>query len=160
MLLYSIAGVQRGRRWCWPRLRSTWAASPTPATLLLRSLHAIYPGDYESAGQRLSGRLRHGNRWFRTALLQAAWAAIKVKGGYFGAQFRRIAKRRGQKRAATAVAHSILTVIYHLLSRGVFHQDLGAAFLDRHRPNQHTRYQVRGLVELGFTVTLEPGGAA
>jgi transposase len=158
MLLCSIAGVQRRvaevvlaeigtdmSRFADARHLCSWAA--------------ICPGNYESAGKRLSGRLRHGNRWLRTALLQAAWAAIKVKGGYFGAQFRRLAKRRGQKRAAVAVAHSILTVIYHLLTRGVFYEDLGADFFDRRRPDQHTRYHVRRLTELGFTVTLEPSGA-
>jgi transposase len=159
MLLCSIAGVQRRvaevvlaeigtdmSRFADARHLCSWAA--------------ICPGNYESAGKRLSGRLRHGNRWLRTALLQAAWAAIKVKGGYFGAQFRRLAKRRGQKRAAVAVAHSILTVIYHLLTRGVFYEDLGADFFDRRRPDQHARYHVRRLTELGFTVTLEPSGAA
>jgi transposase len=159
MLLCSIAGVQRRvaevvlaeigtdmSRFADARHLCSWAA--------------ICPGNYESAGKRLSGRLRHGNRWLRTALLQAAWAAIKVKGGYFGAQFRRLAKRRGQKRAAVAVAHSILTVIYHLLTRGVFYEDLGADFFDRRRPDQHARYHLRRLTELGFTVTLEPSGAA
>ena len=56
---------------------------------------ALCPGNHESAGKRRSGRMRHGNRWLRGVLLQAAWAAIKVRGGYFGAKFRRIAKRRG-----------------------------------------------------------------
>jgi transposase len=159
MLLCSIAGVQR-------RVAEVVLAEigvdmgRFPDARHLCSWAAICPGNYESAGKRLSGRLRHGNRWLRTALLQAAWAAIKVKGGYFGAQFRRIAKRRGQKRAATAVAHSILTVIYHLLHRGVFYEDLGADFFDRRRPDQHARYHVRRLAELGFTVTLEPSGAA
>ena len=158
-LLCSIAGVQRRvaevvlaeigvdmGRFADARHLCSWAA--------------ICPGNHESAGKRLSGRLRHGNRWLRTALLQAAWAAIRVKGGYFGAQFRRIAKRRGQKRAAIAVAHSILTVIYHVLTRGVYYEDLGADFFDRRRPDQHARYHVRRLAELGFTVTLEPIGAA
>jgi hypothetical protein len=70
--------------------------------------------------------MRHGNRWLRSVLLQAAWAAIKVKDGDFGTQFRRIAKRRGDQRAAIAVAHSLLTVIYYVLTRGVPDQDPGA----------------------------------
>jgi transposase len=126
----------------------------------LCSWAAICPGNHESAGRRLSGRLRHGNRWLRGALLQAAWAAIKVKDGYFGAQFRRIARRRGQKRAAIAVAHSILTVIYHVLTRGVFYEDLGADYFDRRRPEQRARYLLNCLAELGFKATLEPIAAA
>lgn len=121
---------------------------------------ALCPGNHESAGKRRSGRMRHGNRWLRSALLQAAWAAVKVRGGYFGAQFRRIAKRRGDKRAAIAVAHSILTVIYYVLTRGVPYDDLGADHFDRLRPEQQARYHARRLAELGFDVTLEPIAAA
>ncbi|MDP8921636.1 MAG: transposase [Chloroflexota bacterium] len=121
---------------------------------------ALCPGNHESAGKRRHGRLRHGNRWLRSVLLQAAWAAIKVKDGYFGAQFRRIAKRRGDKRAAIAVAHSILTVIYHVLTRGVPYEDLGADYFDRRSPEQQARYHARRLAELGFDITLEPIAAA
>jgi transposase len=158
-LLCSIAGVQR-------RVAEVVLAEIGPDMARfadarhLCSWAAICPGNYESAGKRLGGRLRHGNRWLRGALLQAAWAAIKVRDGYFGAQFRRIARRRGPKRAAVAVAHSILTVIYHLLTRGVFFEDLGADFFDRRRPEQHARYHVRRLAELGYTITLEPTEAA
>ena len=104
--------------------------------------------------------MRHGNRWLRGVLLQAAWAATKVKDGYFGAQFRRIAKRRGDKRAAIAVARSILTVVYYVLTRGVPYEDLGADHFDRLRPEQQARYHARRLAELGFDVTLEPFAAA
>jgi hypothetical protein len=92
-------------------------------------------------------------------LLQAAWAAVKVKGGYFGAQFRRIAKRRGEKRAILAVAHSLLTVIYHVLKHGVLYEDLGADYFDRLAPERHARYHLRRLAELGFSVTLAPAAA-
>ena len=122
----------------------------------LCSWAAICPGNDQSAGKQRSGRIRHGNRWLRGALLQAAWAAIRVKGSYFGAQFRRIAKRRGDKRAIIAVAHSLLTVIYHVLRNGVVYEDLGADYFERRSPERHTHYHVRRLTELGFTVTLEP----
>ncbi len=125
----------------------------------LCSWAAICPGNDQSAGKRRSGRTRHGNRWLRTVLLQAAWAAIKVKGSYFGAQFRRIAKRRGEKRAIIAVAHSLLTVTYHVLKHGVLYEDLGADYFDRRSPEQHARHHVRRLAELGFSVTLEPAAA-
>jgi len=126
----------------------------------LCSWAALGPGNHESAGKRRSGRMRHGNRWLRSVLLQAAWAAIKVKDGYFGAQFRRIAKRRGDKRAAVAVAHSILTVISYVLTRGGPYEDLGADSFDRLRPEQQARYHARRLAERGFDVTLEPIAAA
>jgi transposase len=126
----------------------------------LCSWAAICPGNHESAGKRRSGRMRHGNRWLRGVLLQAAWAAIKLRGGYFGAQFRRIAKRRGDKRAAIAVAHSILTVVYHVLSRNEPYRDLGGDYFDRRKPDQQARYYARRLAELGFEVTLDPIAAA
>jgi len=126
----------------------------------LCSWAAICPGNHESAGKRRSGRMRHGNRWLRGVLLQAAWAAIKVRGGYFGTQFRRIAKRRGDKRAAIAVAHSILTVIYYVLTRGEPYQDLGGDYFDQRKPEQRARYHARRLAELGYEVTLDPISAA
>ncbi len=125
----------------------------------LCSWAALCPGNDESAGKRRSGRTRRGNRWLRTVLLQAAWAAIRVKGGYFGAQFRRIAQRRGEKRAAIAVAHSLLTVIYHVLKNGTLYEDLGADHFDRLAPERHARYHLRRLTALGYQVTLEPAAA-
>jgi transposase len=126
----------------------------------LCSWAALCPGNHESAGKRRSGRMRHGNRWLRSVLLQAAWAAIKVRDGYFGAQFRRIAKRRGDKRAAIAVAHSILAVIYYVLTRGAPYADLGGDYFDQRQPEHQARYHARRLAELGFDVTLEPVPAA
>ncbi len=131
-----------------------------PSARHLCSWAALCPGNDESAGKRRSGRTRKGNRWLRTALLQAAWAAIRTKGSYFGAQFRRIAKRRGEKRAAVAVAHSLLTVIYHVLTRGVFYEDLGATYFDRREPGQVADYHRRRLEALGYEVKLEPRSAA
>jgi transposase len=122
----------------------------------LCSWAAICPGNHESTGKRRSGRMRHGNRWLRGVLLQAAWAAIKVRGGYFGAQFRRIMKRRGDKRAAIAVAHSILTVIYHVLTRDEPYRDLGGDYFDQRKPEQWARYHARRLAELGYEVSLYP----
>jgi transposase len=125
----------------------------------LCSWAGLCPGNDESAGKRRSGRTRNGNRWLRTVLVQAAWAAMRVKGSYFGAQFRRIARRRGEKRAIIAVAHSLLTVIYHVLHDGTIYADLGADYFDRLAPERHARYHLRRLEELGFSVTLAPVAA-
>ena len=65
------------------------------------------PGHYESAGKRLSGKVRKGNPWLRRLLVQAAHAAAHSKNTYLAAQYHRIASRRGVKKAALAVAHSI-----------------------------------------------------
>ncbi|MDP8938190.1 MAG: IS110 family transposase [Actinomycetota bacterium] len=158
-LLRSIPGIQQ--RAAEVILAEIGAdLSHFPSARHLCSWPAVCPGNRESGGKRLSGRTRSGNRWLRAVLLQVAWAAARVKGGYFGAQFRRIAKRRGEKRAALAVAHSILTVIYHLLTDGVLYEDLGAAYFDQLAPDKVARYHPRRLAELGYEVTLVPTPAA
>jgi transposase len=80
---------------------------------------------HESAGKRLSGRTRKGNGWLRAALVEAAWGAAHTRQSYLAAQYRRLAARRGNKRALIAVAHSLVVIIYHLLRDGTPYQDLG-----------------------------------
>ena len=120
----------------------------------LCSWTGICPGNEESAGKRLRSRTRKGNRWLRRALTEAAWAASHTKDSYLAAQYRRLAARRGKKRALLAVGHSILVIIYHLLKHDVEYQDLGADFFDRLEPDRLRRYLVRRLQRLGYDVTL------
>jgi transposase len=123
----------------------------------LCSWTGICPGNEESAGRRLRSRTRHGNRWLRRALAEAAWAASHTKDSYLGAQYRRVAARRGKKRALLAVGHSILVIIYHLLKhKDLQYSDLGADFFDRLQPDRLRRYLVRRLQGLGYDVTLKP----
>ena len=86
-----------------------------PTAAHLASWAGVCPGNHESAGKRLSGKTRKGNPWLRCLLVQATHSASHQKQCYLAEQYRRIAKRRGSKRAAVAVAHSILVIIYHLL---------------------------------------------
>ena len=81
----------------------------------LSSWAGMCPGNNESAGKHRSGKTRHGSKWLRSLLVEIAWAAARTKGTYFSAQFKRLASRRGKKRALIAVAHSILIVIYHVM---------------------------------------------
>ena len=85
----------------------------------LASWARICPGNHESAGKRRSTGTGSGNNWVRTTLLESAWAAAHSRKSYLGAQFRRISKRRGPKRAGIAVAHSILVIAYHVLRNAV-----------------------------------------
>jgi transposase len=89
----------------------------------LSSWAGLASGNHESAGKRRSGRTTPGNTWLKTALVQAAWAAFRAKGTHLSRKFRRIAGSRGQKRAAVAVAHTILVIIYHLLKEGTTYQE-------------------------------------
>lgn len=79
-------------------------------------------------GKRLSGKTRKGNLHARRLLIQAAHAAGRSKNSYLGAQYRRLAARRGPKKAAVAVGHSILVIVYHLLRDGETYQDLGGNY--------------------------------
>lgn len=119
----------------------------------------IAPGNHQSGGKRLSGRIRDGNRALRSALVQAAWAAVRTK-TYLSAQYRRLAGRRGKKRALIAVAHSILKIAYCLIERGQDYQDLGENYFDQRRPDTMVRHLTNRLAQLGYEVLLSPNTAA
>ena len=126
----------------------------------LASWAGMCPGNNESAGKRRSGRMRKGNQWLRSALVQAAWASTRTKDTYLSSQFRRLAVRRGRKRALIAVAHTLLGVIYHVLTRRAEYRDLGGNYLDNLAPERLTQQLVKRLERLGHRVTLTPNEAA
>jgi transposase len=120
----------------------------------LSSWAGICPGNEESAGKRLRSRTTRKNRWLRRALVEAAWSAGRAKQSYLGAQYRRLAARRGKKRASLAVAHSLLVIFYHMLQSDVEYQDLGAEYFDRLEPERLPRYLFKRLQQLGYQATL------
>ncbi len=122
----------------------------------LSSWTGLCPGNEESAGRRLRSATRHGNRWLRRALTEAAWAASHAKDSYLATQYRRLAARRGKKRALLAVGHSILVIIYHLLKHHLEYKDLGRDYFDRLEPERLRRYLVKRLEALGHKVILLP----
>lgn len=113
----------------------------------------VAPGNNQSGGKRLSGRTRHGNKALCSALVQAAHAAARSNQTYFGAQYRRLAGRRGKNRALIAVAHSILVVAYHLIQRKEPYKELGADYFDRRKPEATAKRLIGRLAQLGYTVT-------
>jgi transposase len=88
-------------------------------------------------------------------LTQAAWAAARTRNTYSAAQFRRLASRRGKKRAIVAVAHSLLIAFYYMLRDNVPYHDLSPEHFDRLTPVKLTRSLVKRLERLGYKVTLE-----
>jgi transposase len=112
----------------------------------------VAPGNNESAGKRYSGKTRKGNKVLHTSLVQAAHAAVKVKGTYLAAQYRRLAGRRGKKKAIGAVAHSILVMAYHMLSRKEPYREAGADFFDRLNPEAIAQRLMNRLHQLGYDV--------
>jgi Transposase IS116/IS110/IS902 family len=127
-----------------------------PSADHLASWAGMCSGNNESAGKRRSGRITKGDRWLKRILVQAAWAASHTKGTYLAAQYRRLAKRRGRKRALVAVGHTLLVIIYHVLKRGTTYAELGADLLDRLAPERLVRRLIKRLESLGHKVTLEP----
>jgi transposase len=122
----------------------------------LASWAGMCPGHYESGGKRLGGKTRKGNRWLRQALVEVAHVASKMKQTYLAAQYRRIAARRGKKRALIAVGHTILCLVYTLLIRKQSYQDLGAAYFDTLDQHRVERRLVQRLERLGYQVSLQP----
>jgi transposase len=114
----------------------------------------------ESAGKRKRTRLRKGNPWLKTTLVQCAWAAKNAKNSYYRAQFLRLKARRGPQKAICAVAASILTAIYHMLRDGTPHRDLGADYFDRRSPEAKVGRLVRQITKLGYEVTVQPATKA
>ena len=119
----------------------------------------LAPGKNESAGRNRSSRTTKGNKYLKSLLVQAAHTVARSKDNYLGALFRRIASRRGKKRAAVAVARSILVIVYHLLKRGSRYFELGADYFDRLNQQRITQRLVKRLEQLGHQVILQPASA-
>jgi transposase len=120
----------------------------------LSSWAGVSPGNNESAGKRRRGKSRRGNRYLRRVLVQCAWGARKTA-TFLGRTFRRLEVRIGKKKAALAVAHKILVIIYHLLSEGTFYDE---GRYEQVGPKQEARERkraIKALERLGYRVTVE-----
>jgi transposase len=121
----------------------------------LASWAGLCPGNNESAGKHRSGRTRSGNRWLRMTLIEAALAASRTSTA-LGARYRRVMRQRGHHKAVIAVAHAMLVIAYHLLSRETTYQELGADYFDRRQTDRLRRRAVQTLERQGYRVLLEP----
>lgn len=127
-----------------------------PTAAHAASWAGICPGNHESAGKRKSGKTRKGNRWLRATLVECARGAVRVKDSYLAAQYHRLARRRGDKKAIVAVGHSILIAAWHILRDGVSYRDLGRDHFDRVNRDHLIRYHTRRLADLGIVVGPAP----
>ncbi|MDP9314093.1 MAG: IS110 family transposase [Chloroflexota bacterium] len=122
----------------------------------LASWAKVCPGNRQSGGKRYSSRTGKGNHWLRPILVQAAWAAIRVKDSHLATVYRRLVVRLGKQKAIMAVAHRLLVAIYHMLKEHVPYREIGTAPLsERTKQKRVTRLQ-RQIEHLGFMVTLQP----
>lgn len=126
----------------------------------LASWAGMCPGNNESAGKRISGRTRKGSPWLRQVLVEAAHGASHTKNSYLSAQYRRLAARRGRKKALIAVGHSILVMAYYVLVREEEYRELGGNYFDERERMAVERRLVRRLEKLGYQVSLQPATPA
>lgn len=126
---------------------------PTPAHLA--SWAGMAPGNNITGGKRGSGKTTKGDVWLRDILTQCAWAAARTRDTYLSAQFWRLARRIGKKKAAIAVGHSILVICWHLLTEDADYNDLGGDYFTRRaNPDRQRDRAIQQLHELGYQVTL------
>jgi transposase len=151
----TVPGVDRVAAWSFIAEMGTDCSS-FPSAAHLASWAGVCPGNNESAGKRISSKIRKGSPWLRRMACQCAWAAARTKNTYLSAQFKRLAARRGRKCAIIAVAHSILVIGYHLQRRSCTYTDLGSNYFDRLHADGLKRYLVKRLESLGLSVTLQP----
>jgi transposase len=125
----------------------------------LASWAGMCPGNDQSGGKRRSGKTTKGNPWLRAALVEAAHAAGRTRNTYLSAQYRRLASRRGKKKAAVAVGHTVLVISYCLLERSCSYEELGSDYFDKRDRQAVERRLVRRLEGLGYKVSLDPVAA-
>jgi transposase len=126
---------------------------PTDGHIL--SWARLVPRLDETGGRIRSRRVKKGGAWLKPLLIQCAWAAARTNGTYLSAQFASIAARRGGKRAAMAVAGSILTAIYHMIKNGVPYRPPMLVPHSATDKTRQTKQHCASLTRLGYKVTLE-----
>jgi len=151
----TVPGVDRVAAWSFIAEMGTDVVQ-FPSAAHLASWAGVCPGNNESAGKRMSSKIRKGSPWLRRMACQSAWAAARTKNTYLSAQFKRLAARRGRKCAIIAVAHSILVIGYHLQRTRCTYADLGSSYFDRLHADGLKKYLVKRLESLGHSVILQP----
>lgn len=129
----------------------------------LASWTGLCPGNHESAGKRKHGSPRKGNQHLKSLLVEAAWAAVRTN-GRLRARYHRLVLRFGgyrnpaaKKKAAIAIAHTLIVIIWNVLTTDTPYTELGADFYDRRTdPERETRRLIAKLEALGHTVTINP----
>src|SRR6266567_1615594 len=126
-----------------------------PSAKHLASWAGVAPGNKQSGGKRLKAHTNKGNTHLRAVLAEAVWVISHTKDNYLSAQYHRLARRIGKKRAIVAVSHSLLVIIYHMLRANQDYHDLGPHFFETLDMTRQRDTAVRRLQALGYTVTLE-----
>jgi transposase len=127
-----------------------------PSAAHLASWAGVCPGNRESAGKHLSGRTTKGNKRLKAALAEVVWLLARMRDNYLSAHYHRLARRLGERKAVTAVSHSLLVIIYHMLRDKQPYHDLGAAYYETLDQERVIKGAVHRLEKFGFAVSLQP----
>jgi transposase len=127
-----------------------------PTSGAISSWSGVCPGNNESAGKRHSGRNPVRKHPLKTILVEAAQAAVKTKGSYYNGKYHRLKARRGSKKAIVAIAHRLLTAIYHIIKDGVHFKDLGEEYLIRRSRNMRLLRLQKDARMLGYQFVAAP----
>ena len=111
----------------------------------------ICPGNNESGGKKLSGRTSHGNKYLKSLLVEAAWAATRTKGTYLRAKYDSMAARKGRKKALLIIGHKILNAVYIILTSQLPYQAYSVEDFEKQRSQTRIKYLKNELKELGIT---------
>lgn len=131
-----------------------------PTAKPFASWAGLAPGNRQSGGKRLKSRITDGNPSLRSVLTQVAWAVSHAKNNSLSAQYHRLARRLGKKKASVALTHSIVVMISHVLSKKKPYEDLRADSFDKLDTERLQKHPLHRLEQLGFTVSLTPKEAA
>ena len=153
-LLETIPGVgARSAEAILAEIREDMSQFPTPEQFA--SWAGLCPGNHESAGKRRHAGTGKGNTWLRAALSQVAWGAARSRRSYYRALYYRHKARGGPKKAIVVVQHAILVAIWHMLTRGVYHEDLGPNHFQTHYKERQAKHLLRRLEKLGLKVQVK-----
>lgn len=115
----------------------------------------LVPGCNQSAGKKKSTKIRKGNVFLKSTLVECAHAAVRCKRSYFYAKYCKIAARRGSKRAIVAVARSMILAIYHIIKNEEHFTDLGSDYFNKINSERIKKRNISSLEKLGFKVELK-----
>jgi len=108
----------------------------------------------EVAGKRKHGKSTKGNTYLRALLAEIVWGISHTKDNYLSAQYHRLARRIGKTKTIVAVSHTVAVNFYHMITKRIPYQELGANYFDTFDRERLTKHTVKRLEALGYEVTL------
>lgn len=131
-----------------------------PTSGHLASWAGVCPGQNESAGRIKSTKARPGNRYLKGHLGAAALSISRSENTYLGVKYRRIQARTGKLKAVVAIEHTLLVIIWNMLTTGEIYTDLGTDYRQNRDPDKIRDRAIRRLQSLGYDVEVTPTAAA